>query len=620
MTAIAGVFDRAPGRADDVAAMLDRLLRRGPVNRRSGRSDCVDMGAAHLVDREPEGFHTLADSQGVWMACADARLDNAPALRGLLDVREGTAALILAAYRRWGASMLEHLSGDFAFAVWDPCRQRVFFARDRFGVMPFVYRQTPGRFVFSSEPKAILALPDTPRRVPRLRMAEFLAGQAPPETETMFADIQRLPAAHCGWAGHGVFQTQRYWRLDLPDRTRSTDPAGEFRDLFDQSVSRRILGGSTVVSMLSGGLDSSSITATAQSLMSDRSSGGLRTLSMVFPRSPTGDERPFIEALLATGDYKPEFVSMEAFDPFAGYRAALQVQDGPVLAPGLTMNRALYRAMPVGGVMLSGHGGDEVVSKGLGHLHDLARQKEWARLWQACGGAADLYGTSRKTLYWSLFERFGPGRYKIRAMKRLLARLGRGSGADASLLSPALSATYSDALRGRTPIRPVGRSGRGLDLDTVADPLQAHALEILDRESSDAGIESRYPFWDLPLVQYSLSLDPSTKLKQGWTRMVLREAMTDRLPAPILWRRDKHDFSPFLIEGLLTSPCASSEALAQERDSLGAYIDLAAVEAARERLMARPIAVMDADVQTLWRTTALSIWIQHCRENDYRLL
>ena len=621
MTAIVGIVDHEPVDLSALTRMLDAMGRRGPAHRIGAASGRARLGAGHLEGQTPDACTGLTGprADAPWLVCADCRLDNDDVLRRKLDgpPRSG-AALLLDAYRRWGESMMEHLEGDFAFAIWDPDRQRLFFGRDRFGVKPFFYLEQPGRFLFASEVKGLLALPDTPRRVPRVRLAEFIEGHSPPESETFFADVRRLPPGSIGVAGEGVLSTRRYWRLALPPRSTETHPAEAFRSLFETAVRQRIDPDRPTVSMLSGGLDSSSISMIAARLRLE-TAAPLPTLSMVFPGRPEGDEQTFIDALLAQGRYAPGYVRIGDFDPFAGFSETLSVQDGLVLAPALTLNRDLYRAVPSGGIMLSGHGGDEVVSKGDGHLNDLARAKNWPALWQACGGVADLYNTSRRALFWSLFERFGPGRYKIRTLRRMFANPLSGSAAPAGILAEPLAAAYGSEFARRASVSRRGRTGRALDMATLADPIQAQALEILDRESSHVGIESRHPFFDERLIRFSLSLDPSTKLKDGWTRMLLREAMDD-LPEAIRWRRDKHDFSPVIVRGMLASPAASRARFKRAREALSAYVDLDRVEAARSRLEDGTIGHMGADAQALWRTTALAEWIDHARDRGFTLL
>lgn len=619
MTGLAGlVVTSEIGDLDPVFTMLRAMGRRSGHSPMAGHSGHAMLGAGHLSGRPPEGFVQWEEpgQGGTWLICAQTRLDNLAPLDELGDPTASAAALILKGYQRWGSAVTERLNGDFAFAIWDPRAARLFFARDRFGVMPFYYSSAAGRFAFASEPKAILALAGTPRRVPRIRLAEFMAGLAPPEDETFFADVRRLPPGSCGSATAGGCRTWRYWRMSLPDRGDIAEPAAVFAELFKDAVERRLTGGHPTAAMLSGGLDSSAICAVAA--RSPATPAPLRTASMTFGGRETKDETPFIEAVLSGGDYDPVFEDLSGFDPFHGFQAALEAQDGLFLAPGLTLNRHLYRHVAAGGVILNGHGGDEVVSTGSGHLHDLARSRSWRRLWTATKGAADIYGTSRLALFLSFIERYGPGRYKIKAVRRAF----QAGKSDDPLegLSPGLRRDYEAELAARGRTRPGGKTGRALDFAVVSDPLQSQALDILDRESAAAGVESRYPFWDADLVRFSLSLDPGTKLQDGWSRMLLRKAMQDYLPDKIRWRRDKYDFSYVIVRNMLKSPAASQSRLGSRAETLGAYVDLDRVEAGRARLAATRDPGMNVDATLLWRTTALAEWLDYADRKAITLL
>lgn len=627
MSAIAGILSRRERHsAQDVAGMLEAMGARGRHSRLVQSSGPCLLGSGQLPGRPPAALHpasiALAPPVGDWAICADARLD-APQT---LQTRFGgppltTTGLILEAFQRWGEDCVAQLSGDFAFAIWDPRRQQLFFARDRLGVAPFHYCEDGGRFAFASEVKALLALSSTPRRTPRIRLAEFLEGHSPPEDETFFADVRRLPPGSHGWAGHGFCRSRKYWRLTLPEPYQSPDPAAEFAQHFQTAVEARLPAHGPVVSMLSGGLDSSAVSGAARQAVAT-ADGPLKTISMVFPDSPEGDERPYIDAVLSTGDYRATFVDIGRIDPFAGFARSLAIQDGLFLAPGLTLNRSLYSALDEGTVLLSGHGGDEVVSKGAGRLHDLARGRQWQALWREAAGAADLYGSSKVQLFWSFLSRYGPGRYKLAALTRAARRLpGLRSNPQApQLLNPALAEVYDRELRSRDSGRRSGRSGRALDLDVLRHRSQPYALEILDRESAAAGVESRYPFWDERLIRFSLSLDPSTKLGGGWTRLILRQAMAPSLPDVVRWRRDKHDFSPVVVRGMLASPAASAERFQAERDRLAAFLNLDAVEAARHILAADPSRPMGAEGQVLWRATALAEWLELADREGIRIV
>ena len=144
----------------------------------------------------------------------------------------------------------------------------------------------------------------------------------------------------------------------------------------------------------------------------------------------------------------------------------------------------------------------------------------------------------------------------------------------------------------------------------LLEPQQVFALEVLDREAQDAGVEARCPFWDRSLIDYSMSLPPSAKLKGGWTRLILRQAMAGILPPEVLWRRDKHDFSAQLRLGLQRSAIISSRAIEAARASLAPYLDVDRVLALRARLDDDRHPVSGADLQMLWRIGLWSIWLR----------
>lgn len=602
--------------------MLAAMGTRSAEHRRfeTGPSCILACGLASGEETAPSA--SVAADSG-WIACAHARIDGADTLGGELGAREaGPAALVLAAYRRWGRACVEHLSGEFAFAIWDPRKGALFVARDRFGVIPFCYRNDSGLFAFATEPKAILALASTPRRTPQVRIAEFLSGRAPPVDETFFADIRRLPPGFSGFANEASARMNRYWRLELPELNETSEAGEAFAELFDRAVKVRMPHSErALASMLSGGLDSSYVTATARA--ATPSTQALATISMVFPDSPDGDERAYIDAVLEQGGYDARFLPIHAPDPFEGFEEHLRVQDGPFLAPGLTISQSLYPMLTAGTVLLSGHGGDEVVSKGVGRLHDLALAGRWRELRAEARGASDLHGgggSNRETLL--LMLRYGLRGRRGRRLGRLLEAAVRSPRPDvgSSLMSASLRALYEGEIAGREPPRALQPCGRALDLSIIDGPLQVYALEVLDRASNAAGVESRYPFWDEALVRFSLSLDTSWKLQDGWTRRVMRLAMADRVPEAVRWRRDKHNFAPTVVRGMLNSPACSPERFLADRERLAPFVNLDTVAAARSAIADPTSSEAVMQWQHLWRATALAEWLAFADRNNISIV
>ncbi|MEP7356295.1 MAG: asparagine synthase-related protein, partial [Anaerolineales bacterium] len=276
-------FDGRPVDRAELEKMTARLAHRGPdaggIWPPSGGGPAdpgspVGLGQ-RLLWTTPESLHErlpLASADGQLAITADARIDNRDELFGLLGLADHSladSALILAAYAKWGERCPEHLLGDFAFAIWDAGKQALFCARDHLGNRPLFYHQAPGFAAIASEIKALLVLPQVPRRLNERRIAEYLATLHDDTAITFYQDIHRLPPAHSLTLSRAGAKLERYWALDP---ARALPPASDeayadgFRELFTEAVRCRLRSAYPVGAMLSGGLDSSSIVCVARQL------------------------------------------------------------------------------------------------------------------------------------------------------------------------------------------------------------------------------------------------------------------------------------------------------------------------------------------------------------------
>ena len=228
------------------------------------------------------------------MIVADARLDNRREVVAALDLEAsatrdvGDGELILRAYERWGGACPTRLVGDFAFAVWDSRNETLFCARDHVGVKPFYYHRAASAFLFASEIKALLTSPIVPYRLNPARVADHLVGLFGDQTSTFYRDIDRLPAGHTLTVTRSGMRIQRYWTLDSSRELvlgSDEEYAEAFRECFTEAVRCRMPSSDRVGCLLSGGLDSSSIVATARSLRT-AVDAKLDTFSAIFPSLP----------------------------------------------------------------------------------------------------------------------------------------------------------------------------------------------------------------------------------------------------------------------------------------------------------------------------------------------
>lgn len=596
----AGDADRGGKR---VMTLLDAMGTRGEAHRSLHdltNGPCIGIG--HLAFRPGLPLQRVEDL----VIGLDGRLEG-PGGDPLVDACVEVARL----YRLDGVEGLGRLQGDFATVIWDAGAGRLICARDALGARPLVYASRPTGFVFASEERGLLPALNG-EDVDDLRIAEFLVGVPPPADRGQRPSVFRAPPGAAVVVSQDGIEVRRFAALDMPAPT--TDGAGRqaarFRSLLLDAVRRRTVAEPVVDCFLSGGLDSSSIACLAAA----QTATPLRTLSLVDDAAPDLSERPFIEAAIAACQPgETAFHDVGGHDPFTGAVAALRRHAGPFAAPNLLMMRPLYEAARAGAVLLDGHGGDEVVSKGVGRLIDLAERRRWIRLLVELRGVADLYGEDPWRMLWALYGGYGRSRRGARLLNRLAARLSPAPSAVGPQGCLALLAEefrrrsgIEAALESRRRPRPV--SGRAAEHALLVEPQQVFALEVLDREGRDAGVEVRFPFWDRSLINYSLALPTESKLRGGWTRMILRDALRSDLPDKVLWRRDKHDFSVQLLRGLRRSPQLTMERLEALSPRLSRYLDMNRVLELRRGLDGGT-PPDGADLQALWRVGLLGVWL-----------
>lgn len=549
---------------------------------------------------------------------ADARLDNRAALAATLGLpaRAEAAAVIAAAYHRWGEDCPARLDGAFAFALWDARARRLLCARDVAGVRPFFYRAAEGALAFAQSAQMLA----DPAAVPRAEaIADFLYGRVLDAESTWFAGVMRLPAGHSLMFEGGRCRIARHSRL-APAPYDPARPAPEtLRALLDAAVAARAEGGERVGVLLSGGLDSSTIACLLRDQRKALGAPPLPVFSMMFREPQRSNERRHLDEVLATGGFAPTVLELDGYAPLQDFGGLLVATGGPSLSPNLACMREVVAAARARGVevLLDGHGGDEVVSHGYGLLDELAARGDWLTLLGEARGAADNYGRSRFALARRVALRAGARRRDARIIARLLTPFDREAVPDAErppahLLSRDFLAESRLAERLRAAPRPEAAGGEAEQHRAVlADPLQPYAFEVHAGFYGAMGVEARYPFWDRKVAEFCLGLPASEKLSRGWSRLVLRRAMAGVVPASVLARRDKLDFTVHLARGLVRHHHEQvMDLVASAASPLAPHVDLARASSLYAKIAANPDAAPGRAVQMIWRAVSLGIWLE----------
>ncbi len=661
MSAIAGLCQPAGKRAEraDIAAMLDRMARCGPDE--SGIWCQGETGLGHRMLRTtPESLDEhlpLFNSAASLAITCDARIDNRSELIHACrlagpDQAIPDSELILGAYRHWGEACPEKLLGDFSFAIWDGANRRLFCARDHLGIKPFFYWHAGEFFAFASEIKALFSLPQIPRRLNQTRIGQHLLGFFEDRTITFFEGVSRLAPGHQLTLRPDGLTIREYWRASpQAEIRRSSDAeyAEEYRALFTQAVRCRLRSAGGVGSLLSGGLDSSSIACVARNQLRADGRGALHTFSALFREGSESDERSYIDSILRGGGFIPHFFDGDTVSPVADFDAVLGELDEVMHGADLTQMRIFFAEASRQGVrvLLDGLGGDEMVSHGARHLRELLRDGEYGDFARQATGLARGANRDRSLLVSEYVQpyllelkrrrKWGSlatalvkiprqlnqsvprfiGDYALRPMADKWKRRLRGP-VDASVQAPASSSILSEDF-----VRSIGLDERELRARRAAPSTpgtgnEAHchainnarlwlAIEELTRASAGYGIESRYPQLDKRLVEYSLALPASQKLSQGWSRAIFRRAMQGVLPEEVCWRPGKAAFLSLFVTTLQTyGRELLDQTILHTPPAVAPYFNLPVLRMKYQRFLEGEA----SEAQHVWRASNLIWWLQ----------
>jgi asparagine synthase (glutamine-hydrolysing) len=597
-----------------------------PLPYTPGHARGVDAGAHYtvgllhrrlsIVDLSPSGHQPMSDASGRFWITYNGEVYNYVELKreleGLGDRFQGSSdtEVILAAYRRWGEDALPRLNGMFAFALWDADRRELFCARDRFGVKPFYYQYDGRELAFASEPKA-LALTQSRRIAPRLEAIRDLLALdwVDHETYTFFDGTRQLPGGHWLRVGDSGLAVHRWWALDPTRRAsgRPEDWSAEFERLFTDAVRLRLRADVLVGSCLSGGLDSSAVVTTAARLATEP----LHAFSVSYDEGPAWDERAFVRAAVDASGATSHLVVPDGGDFWSVFDRLAEQQDEPTAGPGLYSQWKVMELAHRAGlkVLLDGQGGDEALA-GYARYQTL-RLRDLL-------GSGDLRGFARQ---------FGPAARRVGATHALalalepwlpgalLAPLRRrfGQGKDRVLADSLRRLGVPDAPRAP---RAFGTALANQQVFDLTQRLLPSLLRYEDRNSMAFSIETRLPFLDYRLVEFALSLPDEQRLDGDVTKVILRRALADRVPASILARRDKMGFETPTDPWLRGRFSAEVKRRLLTDGPLHAWVKPDVMRAELERYLAGQ---RDVGLQ-VWRWLSLDAWARRYLSGDPRVI
>jgi asparagine synthase (glutamine-hydrolysing) len=558
---------------------------------------------------DPAGSGSRID---LLLAAPNIRIDNNGAIAQACGISPAAKLedLLAAGWQKWGTGLAAQLRGAFAFVLRDRTNGACYAARDQFGLSPLFVRETSDSFHFGRTSQALRAAENDGFSDDRLMLADFVAGAYIERKRTFFIGIERFPEAHWALYHGNEKRQQRYWSLsDVQANPDPDAPVERFRALLDRSVAACLRPGETAL-MLSGGLDSSAIAASAAAL----GDVPLDALSLTYHQSQDWCDDKHLAAVADMIGLAPLEVAGDAHDPLQDMEFWLRAVDGPYLPQGHSVSfQLLKKATEIGdSIVLCGHGGDEIVSYGFGRLNELAIAGRWWQLWRETHAASQLYGNGRI----ALFRRYLSHKPYLRPLIRWLGRnVGRKAPVQRRFLSE--HATH-DIPAGRYDSRPAaGRldhDERMLHREALEQALQPGSLEVFALCSYAVGVETRMPFYDVELTELSFSLPSALKMRDGFSRYVLRAAYRGDLPEATLKRRDKFNFAPAFIAGLVSQRDKVLDLTQADFADPWHIVNRRSLDEARESLYRNGAAMDTPDAFFLWRVAVLGLWSRILRE------
>ncbi len=567
MCGIIGIAAQSPVSDRGWLALGRHALRhRGPDDAGEWWSadGCVGVGHRRLaiIDLSPAGHQPMQDADGGSCIVFNGEIYNFADLRQELMAQghafrsHSDTEVILAAYRQWGTDCLSRLNGMFAFALYDSRRRQLFLARDRAGEKPLFYAPADGALRFASELKGLMADPALPRRIDPEALDCYLAMGFVPGERSMLRGVKKLPPAHALVfdLNNGESRLWRYWQLPQPNASAAHDQADEaelldeLEALLENAVRRQLVADVPVGVLLSGGVDSSLVTA-----MAVRAAPRVKTFTIRFPGFGQYDETG--HARLIARHFGTEHLELVATESTVDLLPLLARQfDEPMVDSSMIPTHLVSRLVREHcTVALGGDGGDELFG-------GYAQYSRLLRLQQKLGGIPQ----SLRLTVAKAAEVLLPVGFRGRNWLQ-------GLGVDLQAGLPLIASLFDRGTRERLMARQgawelaaerireqrIPKSADLLQRATRMDFGNYLAEDILvkvDRASMLNSLEVRAPLLDYQLIEFAFGKVPSHLKATADSRKILLKKLTQRVLPLEFDRQRKQGFSIPLASWLQSGP------------------------------------------------------------------
>lgn len=590
MSAIAGIlwFDGAPAEQDCIEALVGRMASYGPHGQSCWSAGPVALGHCQLrTTSEAADEHLpLTSRDGRYCLVWDGRLDNREQLlgdlrsRGALLQTRSDAELVLESFLAWGQACTNHLLGDFAFAVWDAHEQQLFCVRDHTGARPLYWTRTHRFFAFATDDGALLTLPGVSARPYAAGMAHWLApGYVPAEPSPVDVSRTWYEELRLFEAGQSIvvnpdrsLQLDKFWQPETGAENRYASDAQcqeAFLEVFGAAVRARLRTAGPVAMLMSGGLDTAGVAAMARREMRGMAGKELHAYSVIYDQPEDCIETRCILSMAEGMGDRFHSIAVPSMTGVAGIDELLE-EAWPRSHPednSIWLQALLIRVAARAGhrVVLHGTFGDLTNWSPRRYIAHWMQAGQWRQAWRESRAASQHHNYLRDRVASRLWlENFGVA-FVPPALKPLAQVMWRGEpAASHGLISPDF-------------LRSIGyRAARISDEPRLSRRLapvqQAHlkALRFLTfgrtglaRVAGRHGVDTRDPWDDRRVVEFFLRLPLEYRVRDGWTKHLVRATFVDDLSDPVRWRIGKEHLGWHL----------KARVMQQTQDQCQAYLD-----------------------------------------------
>ncbi len=547
--------------------MIDAVAHRGP----DGEGTYIDenVGIAHkrlsIIDPK-NGQQPMCNEDGtVWVTFNGAVYNYLEIRQELVqrghDVKTySDTEVIIHAYEEYGEKCVEKFNGMFAFVIYDKNKNKIFGARDRFGIKPFYYYSDEDKFIFASEIKAIIANKEVKREVNIEGIQDYIVFQFTLGKKTLFKNIFKLEPGNYFTIDLNKSvkpKIVQYWDLEFNYDTYHTEDyfVDKLKFLIDDSIRLRLRSDVELGTYLSGGLDSSTTTIIASDCLGNN---GLKTFTGKFAEGREYDESYYAKVVAEHANAQYHEITMNAKQFKDNIEDIIYYLDEPGAGPGVFPQYMVSKlASEHVKVVLGGQGGDEIF---IGYARYLV-----AYLEECLKGA--IFETADKDKYAVTLESIAPNLSLLKTYspmiqnfmkdgmfepqsKRYYRILDRSNGmSNLFNLDVLESSKYSpydefEGIFNREDIKSYVNRMTYFDLKASLPAL----LQVDDRTAMAWGLESRLPFLDYRIAELFASIPPNMKFKGGKSKAIFKKAIKNVLPEEVLNRKDKMGFPVPLVE------------------------------------------------------------------------